>query len=179
MQLNPSQAEAVTTDGIQLILAGPGSGKTRVITEKVVHLLKSGVNPAAILALTFSEKAAQEMVDRIIQRTTGVEVAVHTFHSFCFSILRDHVLDSGIAMHAGVISSTNQLVWGLRNIDAFGLQTIEVGNNAAGVIDGMDSVLKYRPERDADGLERAGHALQAEHQARLHQGSQILRALAH
>jgi len=52
MQLNLSarQDEAVKTTGIQLILAGPGSSKTRVITEKVIHLLESGVNPTAILA---------------------------------------------------------------------------------------------------------------------------------
>ena len=147
MQLNPKQAEAVETSGIQLILAGPGSGKTRVITEKVVHLLESGVNPAAILALTFSEKAAQEMADRIEERTAGVEVAVQTFHSFCLSILHDHVLDSGIALHGGLISPTTQLVWGLRNIDAFGLQTIEVGNNAAGVVEDMiEGVSAFRDE---------------------------------
>jgi len=147
MQLNPAQDEAVTTSGIQLILAGPGSGKTRVITEKVVHLLESGVNPAAILALTYSDKAAQEMVDRIAEKTTGAEVAVHTFHSFCLAVLHDHVLDSGIAMHAGVISKANQLVWGLRNIDTFGLQTIEIGNNAAGVIEDMlEGISTFRDE---------------------------------
>ena len=147
MQLNPKQDEAVKTSGIQLILAGPGSGKTRVITEKVVHLLESGVDPSAILALTFSEKAAKEMVDRIAKQTTGVEVAVYTFHSFCLQVLRDHILESGIAMHAGVISKANQLVWGLRNIDAFGLQTIEVGNNAAGVIETMlDGISSFRDE---------------------------------
>ena len=72
MQLNPRQAEAVEIVRHPLILAGPGSGKTRVITEKVVHLLESGVNPAAILALTFSEKAAQEMADRIARQAAGV-----------------------------------------------------------------------------------------------------------
>jgi len=61
------------------------------------------------------------MVDRIAKQTTGVEVAVYPFHSFCLQILRDHILESGIAMHAGVIPKANQLVWGLRNIDAFGL----------------------------------------------------------
>ncbi len=147
MQLNPRQAEAVETAGIQLILAGPGSGKTRVITEKVVHLLEGGVSPEAILALTFSEKAAQEMVDRIAKQATGVEVAVYTFHSFCLQVLKDHVLDSGIAMHGGVISKANQLVWGLRNIDAFGLETIEVGNNAAGVVDDMlEGISTFRDE---------------------------------
>jgi DNA helicase II / ATP-dependent DNA helicase PcrA len=147
MQLNPSQAEAIDSSGIQLILAGPGSGKTRVITEKVIHLLESGVDPSAILALTFGEKGAKEMADRIAGRTTGVEVAVHTFHSFCFQVLRDHVLESGIAMQSGLISSTNQLVWGIRKIDSFGFQTIEVGNNAAAIIESMlEAISTFRDE---------------------------------
>jgi DNA helicase-2/ATP-dependent DNA helicase PcrA len=87
------------------------------------------------------------MADRIAEKTTGAEVAVHTFHSFCLSVLRDHVLDSGIALHAGVISGANQLVWGLRNIDSFGLRTIEVGNNAADVIGAMlEGISTFRDE---------------------------------
>ena len=152
MQLNPRQFEAVETAGVQLILAGPGSGKTRVITEKVIHLLERGVSPTAILALTFSDKGAQEMADRIAKRTAGVEVAVSTFHAFCLQVLHDHVLESGIAMHAGRISETNQLVWGIRNIDAFGLTTVEVGNNAAGVVgDMLDAISSFRDEAITPG----------------------------
>ncbi len=146
MLLDPRQAEAVGTDGIQLILAGPGSGKTRVITEKIARLLEDGVDPEAVLALTYSEKAAQEMADRCAERT-GAGVAVQTFHSFCLSVLRDHVLESGIAMTAGVISKANQLVWGLRQIDAFGFSTIEVGNNAVAVIDAaIEGISAFRDE---------------------------------
>jgi len=57
MILSASQAKAVTDTGVQLILAGPGFGKTRVITEKILHLLQKGVQPENILALTFSDKA--------------------------------------------------------------------------------------------------------------------------
>jgi DNA helicase-2/ATP-dependent DNA helicase PcrA len=147
MQLNPRQAEAVEQTGIQLILAGPGSGKTRVITEKVAHLIGSGVDPSAILALTFGEKGATEMADRIAGQAAGADVAVHTFHSFCLSVLRDHVLESGIALHAGVVSKTNQLVWGIRNIDSFGFTTIRVGNNAADVIEKvLEGISAYRDE---------------------------------
>jgi superfamily I DNA/RNA helicase len=59
MLLNPSQQKAVEEDGIQLIIAGPGSGKTRVVTEKILHLIQNGVKPQSILALTFSDKAAR------------------------------------------------------------------------------------------------------------------------
>ena len=65
MPLSPSQHKAVTDTGVQLILAGPGSGKTRVITEKILHLIQKGVKPENILALTFSDKAAHEMLERL------------------------------------------------------------------------------------------------------------------
>ena len=149
MPLNPKQQEAVTTAGIQLILAGPGSGKTRVITEKILHLITEGAAPGEILALTFSEKAAREMEQRL-EKALGVgsaELSVQTFHSFCLQVLEDNVLDSGINFSTGLISRTNQLVWGLRNIDAFGFEHIEVGNNAADVIESIiDGISSFRDE---------------------------------
>ena len=86
MPLNPSQTEAVTACGFQLILAGPGSGKTRVITEKILHLIDKGIPANQILALTFSDKAASEMSDRIEAQRPHLDLAVHTFHSFCLDI---------------------------------------------------------------------------------------------
>jgi|GEM_PF-2636813 len=65
MPLSPSQHKAVTDTGVQLILAGPGSGKTRVITEKILHLIQKGIKSEHILALTFSDKAAHEMLERL------------------------------------------------------------------------------------------------------------------
>ncbi len=148
MLLDPRQAEAVGSDGIQLILAGPGSGKTRVITEKIARLLESGVDPDAILALTYlgESGAGDGRPDRATDRRDRRSRS-STFHSFCLSVLRDHVLESGIAMTAGVISKANQLVWGLRNIDTFGLSTIEVGNNAVAVIDAViEGISAFRDE---------------------------------
>jgi superfamily I DNA/RNA helicase len=88
MPLNPSQTEAVNTcEGFQLILAGPGSGKTRVITEKILHLIDQGIPPNQILALTFSDKAASEMSERIENISPHPGLAVHTFPSFCLDIL--------------------------------------------------------------------------------------------
>jgi DNA helicase-2/ATP-dependent DNA helicase PcrA len=90
--LNPPQREAVThVDGPLLILAGAGSGKTTVITRRVAWLIEErGVAPSAILAMTFTNKAAEEMRDRV-QRLVSVPVEqlwVSTFHSFCTRILR-------------------------------------------------------------------------------------------
>jgi len=147
MPLSPSQHKAVTDTGVQLILAGPGSGKTRVITEKILHLISQGVKPENILALTFSDKAAQEMLDRLEKTTSTSDLTVSTFHSFALSVLEDNVLESGLSFSSGIISRANQLVWGLKNIDAFGFEHIEVGNNAVEIIEAIiDGISAFRDE---------------------------------
>jgi ATP-dependent DNA helicase UvrD/PcrA len=147
MTLSPSQHKAVTDTGVQLILAGPGSGKTRVVTEKILHLINEGVKPENILALTFSDKAAHEMLDRLEKTTRTSDLTVSTFHSFALSVLEDNVLESGLSFSSGIISRANQLVWGLKNIDTFGFEHIEVGNNAVEIIESIiDGISAFRDE---------------------------------
>src|SRR5213082_2131184 len=94
--LNPEQLKAVeATEGPALILAGAGSGKTRVITYRVAHLVENRqVRPEQVLAVTFTNKAADQMkfrVRRLLQEVRSGDPLISTFHSFCVRLLRREI----------------------------------------------------------------------------------------
>src|SRR3989339_310682 len=90
--LNPRQKEAVLhTEGPLLIIAGAGTGKTRVITHKIAHIISLGARPDSILGLTFTNKASDEMKKRVIDLAgiSGFRIWLSTFHSFALRILKN------------------------------------------------------------------------------------------
>src|SRR5262245_17596087 len=94
-RLNAAQLEAVRTlDGPLLVLAGAGTGKTSVVTHRIAALVRAGVRPARILAVTFTNKAAAEMQQRaqaLLGKRLPEKPEISTFHSLCVKILRRHI----------------------------------------------------------------------------------------
>jgi DNA helicase-2/ATP-dependent DNA helicase PcrA len=117
--LNPEQAAAVkATEGPMLILAGAGSGKTKVLTCRIAHLLDMGVSPFRILAITFTNKAAKEMRQRVDKMAgpRAKSVWLHTFHGFCARILKNDVEALGPYNHNFVIYDTTDGKTLIKNI---------------------------------------------------------------
>jgi superfamily I DNA/RNA helicase len=111
--LNPAQEEAVRTiHGPLLVLAGAGTGKTRVITARIAYLISEGVPPGQILAVTFTNKAAREMrerVEAIIGTAEARSVTISTFHALCVRILRQEIERLGYKRNFSIYSEGEQL----------------------------------------------------------------------
>ena len=119
--LNQKQQEAVNhTEGPLLILAGAGAGKTKTITERIVHIIKNGTDPKRILAITFTNKAAKEMDDRVTSRLIEESIidthshytekpVIKTFHSFGVMVIRENASKLGLNRHFTIQDSADSL----------------------------------------------------------------------
>ncbi|GHU11379.1 DNA helicase [Alphaproteobacteria bacterium] len=110
--LNPEQREAVITlDKALLVLSGAGTGKTKVLTTKIAYIIENGYAfPSQILAVTFSNRAAREMKERIFNMTPGADaVWLGTFHSICAKILRNNADLIGLSNNFTIIDTDDQL----------------------------------------------------------------------
>lgn len=110
--LNPAQRQAVLCiDGPVLILAGAGTGKTRTVTCRIAHMVECGVNPASLLALTFTNKAANEMCERVagmVSRKAARAMTICTFHSLCVRILREDIGKLGYKENFSIYTGSDQ-----------------------------------------------------------------------
>ncbi len=113
LRLNEEQQKAVDqVDGPVLILAGAGTGKTRVITARIAHMVRQGISPAKILAVTFTNKAANEMRERVakaIHKDDAQEITICTFHSLCVRILRQSIERLGYKRNFSIYAGSDQL----------------------------------------------------------------------
>ncbi|MBN1490819.1 MAG: UvrD-helicase domain-containing protein, partial [Phycisphaerae bacterium] len=108
--LTAPQREAVTHgDAPLLVLAGPGSGKTRVITHRAAWLARTVTEPRHVLAITFTNKAAEEMAQRIAALDVGAEMTVCTFHSFCARLLRRFADRAGITASFSIFDQADRV----------------------------------------------------------------------
>ncbi|UCF00338.1 MAG: UvrD-helicase domain-containing protein [Planctomycetota bacterium] len=108
-QLTPSQKKAVFhLEGPLLVIAGPGSGKTRVITYRIAALIDTGIRPFNICAITFTNKAADEMRQRTITLETPAGAHISTFHSLCVTILRQFAAKAGIHPNFTIYNESDQ-----------------------------------------------------------------------
>src|SRR3989339_1015109 len=123
--LNVSQKQAIEyTDGPLLIIAGAGTGKTTVITQKIAYLIEQKfATPEQILALTFTDKAAGEMQERVDKLVSlgYTEIQISTFHAFCQRLLENHALDIGLPNQFKMLTETDAWMLVRKNLHKFNL----------------------------------------------------------
>ncbi len=127
----PQRAAADHFEGPLLVLAGPGSGKTRVITRRIARLIERGVSPRRILAITFTNRAAREMQERVDALLPESKVWVSTFHRFCASVLRRRARLVGLESNFVIYDKADQLqvvrhVLEELELDAFRVQPTKI-----------------------------------------------------
>src|SRR5918999_118743 len=132
--LNEAQREAVThSGGPLLVLAGAGSGKTRVITRRIAWLAEHGIPPESVLALTFSAKAAEEMRTRAeeLLETPYEELVCTTFHAFCVRLLQEEALEAGFDPVFHPATPADRLALLMERLDSLNVRHHDMRGNPA------------------------------------------------
>lgn len=125
-QINEPQAKVINHDsGELLVVAGAGTGKTKTIVERIAALIEKGSKKQEILALTFTEKAAQEMLDRVsesLQESYGVEIPIHTFNAFGQLLIEEFAVEVGLSPSQKLVNEEGRVVFMRERIDQFNLK---------------------------------------------------------
>lgn len=152
--LNAEQKKAITfSDGPLLIIAGAGTGKTTVITERIKHLISSGrCRPDEILALTFTEKASREMEERVdIALPYGTtQMWISTFHAFCDRVLRSEAINIGLDPGYKLMTEAGTILFFRKNIFKFHLKYFRPLGNPTKFISGMIQHFSRLKDEDID-----------------------------
>ena len=128
--LNKEQKEAVLhIDGPCLVVAGAGSGKTKVLTTRIAYLIDEGIPSRNILAITFTNKAAKEMKERIYSLVGEIHSFVGTFHSFGLRIIKENYLECGLKKNFSIIDSDDQITIIKKILKDIGLDPKEISPN--------------------------------------------------
>jgi len=152
--LNPEQRACVEKiDGAVTLLAGAGTGKTRVITYRIAHMVAKGVDPERIVALSFTNKAAKEMAERVsvlCPQAKG-KLNVGTFHSFCLKILREFYKEAGLYRRFGIAASADQIELVRKSLEENGWAGAYHANE-------IHAAISYAKNQlwDADDIEKKG-----------------------
>jgi DNA helicase-2/ATP-dependent DNA helicase PcrA len=160
--LTPAQQEAVThTDGPCLVIAGAGTGKTRVITERITHLiLERRIAPDHIVALTYTEKAAAEMQERLDELLPyGMfGVVTSTFHAFCNELIRRHAFRLGINPEARLVLEADQIAILREHIDRLPLELYRRPFNPMRLLKDIAAYVEQAKEARITPAELIAHA---------------------
>ena len=151
-KLNNQQKEAVLHDkGPLLIVAGAGTGKTTVITQRIVNLIEKGLaKPEEILAVTFTEKAAFEMEERVdkLLEIGYVDLWISTFHAFCERVLRENALDIGLPPDFKILDNTAGWLLARQNLDKFDLNYYRALGNPTKFIQALISHFSHCKDQE-------------------------------
>jgi DNA helicase-2/ATP-dependent DNA helicase PcrA len=151
-KLNEEQKEAVLCEkGPLLIVAGAGTGKTTVITRRIVNLIEKGfAKPEEILAVTFTEKAAYEMEERVDKLLDFgyVDLWISTFHAFCEKVLRENALDIGLSPDFKILDSTAGWLLARKNLDKFDLKYYQALGNPTKFIQALISHFSHCKDQE-------------------------------
>ena len=139
-ELDDEQRTAVFHEGGSLLVkAGPGSGKTLVIAERVENLVANGIPQKSILCMTFTEKATDEMRRRLLERNAG-NVQVSTMHALCLEMLKEHGMTTGITEKTRVFGELAEIAWCFRNAEDIGFDP-DIVKSSSGAVETYKKIM--------------------------------------